>query len=71
MRLLRPLTDRDFALLIVGTLYIALNYALSRLAAHVERRLSRRGGSGTPLTVVDTGLAAGHGLVAGGGLAAN
>jgi glutamate transport system permease protein len=31
------------SLLIVGMMYVVLNYALSRLASYVERRLSRRG----------------------------
>lgn len=48
-------------LFVVGLIFIAINYALSRLATFVEKRLSTRsGGASTPVT--DPGLAVGENL---------
>ncbi len=44
------------ALFVVGLIFILINYALSRLATYVERRLARRGMTTGDTTIVETGV---------------
>ncbi len=44
------------ALFVAGVIYILINYALSRLATYVERRLARRGMVSTNVTAIESGM---------------
>jgi glutamate transport system permease protein len=48
-------------LFVVGLIFILINYALSRLATYVERRLARRGMKAGDVTNIDVGMGTGVG----------
>jgi len=50
-------------LFVVGVIYILINYALSRLATYMERRLARRGMTATDVTTIEAGMGGGAGTV--------